>query len=140
MFFLLYTAIWLFFYDHVPLKSANIFGLCSLSIDTPNWSAPSFILIRACPSVHPDLTASMASFWGFSRQSKNGQSCVSPCAPGFNGLGYCKKIRFANVFWILVTNMHFTKQLLLVKIALKIFKLNKKKCFNIIRTIDSANM
>ena len=39
------------------------------------------------PSVHPYSAASMASFWGFAKMSENGQNCVSPCFPGYMGLG-----------------------------------------------------
>ena len=51
------------------------------------WTTNSGRHIWACPSVHPDLAASMASFRGLAKQSKNWQNCVSLCLPGYMGLG-----------------------------------------------------
>ena len=40
------------------------------------------ICLWACPSIHPDLAASMGSFWGFPKQSKTGKTVYIHAYPG----------------------------------------------------------
>ena len=35
--------------------------------------------IWACSSIHLDLAAIIALFWGLEKQSNSGQNCISPC-------------------------------------------------------------
>ena len=59
----------------------------------------------ACPSIHPDLAASMAYFFSLEKQSKSGQNCASPCLPRYVGLEKYQKFRFLNVPMVQTDNL-----------------------------------